>query len=125
MKSVFTFLWCIKLNFDPTCVYITSFILDVVLFLWTAPYGFGHTGWYKSWPYWIFQIIAIVAILMAIFAVIQLITKNSTASSRHATYVQCRMYTIIARAVGGAVLFLPAMFYFKDYNMSYKLNWAF
>ena len=125
MKSTFTILWCIRLAFDANCVYITSFILDVLLFLWAAPYGFGHSGWYnKSWPYWIFQIVAIISVLMAIFAIIQLITKNSSAGSRHGTYVQCRLYTIILMAIGGVVLFLLAMFYYKDYNTNQKLNWA-
>ena len=125
LESVFTFLWCIRLPFDPTCVYFTSFILDVVFFLWIAPYGFGHAGWYKSWLTWIFQIAAIVALLMAIFAVIQIITKQSSASSRQATYVQCRMYTIIGLAIGGIILFVLGLTYRNDSSFNYKLQWAF
>ena len=109
MKSEFTFLWCIKLKFDPTCVYYTSFILDAILFLWLCPYGFSYNSWWSYWPNWIFMIASIVALLMAIFAVIQIITKNSSASSRHATYVQCRLYTIIGLAIGGILLFVLAM----------------
>ena len=125
MKSVFTFLWCIKLNFDPTCVYFASFILDVVFYLWIAPYGFGHSSWYRSWPIWIFQIAAVVALLMAIFAIIQLITKQSSASSRHATYVQCRMYSIIGLAIGGIILFVIGLTYYRNYSMDFRVRWAF
>ena len=126
MKSVFTLLWCIKLNFDPTCVYFTSFILDVVFYLWLAPYGFGNgKGYYNYWPSWIFFIASIVALAMAIFAIIQLITKNSSASSRHATYVQCRLYTIIGLAVGGIILFVIFMIDSAHWgNGSQRLRWA-
>ena len=124
MKSEFTVLWCIKLNFDPTCVYFTSFILDAILLIWLTPYGFGHSKWYAYWPQWIFFIASLVALLMAIFAIIQVITKNSSASSRHATYVQCRLYTIMGLAIGGLILFVLGLTYYKA-DFKYKLQWAF
>ena len=123
MKSVFTFLWCIKLNFDPNCVYFTSFIFDTLIFLWTAPYAFGTNGW-GFWAYYIYLAIAICSLLMAIFAIIQIITKNSSASSRHATYVQCRLFMIIGLAVGGILIFILYMVAWKGHNNNDKINWS-
>ena len=129
MKSVFTILWCIKLNFDPTCVYMASFILDAVICIFFMPYGFGRgdKNSYQYWPYWIFLILSIIVFLMAIFAIIQIVTKNSSASSRHATYVQCRMYTILGLAIGGLILFVLGLVNNQDSRATFgtKLNWSF
>ena len=124
MKSVFTFLWCIKLQFDPSCVYFTSFILDILLFLWMAPYGFGYKNWWNYWPNWIFAVASFVALLMAIFAVIQLITKSSTATTRHATYAQCRLNTIIGLAIGAIILFVFAMVNTNGWATNTRLEWS-
>ena len=123
MKSVFTILWCIKLNFDPTCVYFTSFIFDALIFLWTAPYAFGYNGW-GFWAYYIYLAVAICSLLMAIFAIIQIITKNSSASSRHATYVQARMYMIIGLAITAILLFVLYFVAWKGHSNRDKMNWG-
>ena len=128
MKPVFTLLWCIKFQYDSNCVYFTSFILDVILYLWMCPYGLGHGGqdWTKYWPATVFFVASVVAVLMAIFAIIQIITKSSSAGSRHATYVQCRLYTIIGLAVGGLVLFVFSLVNSGRYSQqSDRLRWAF
>ena len=119
MKSVFTFLWCLKLNFDANCVYITSHIFDILVFLWLGPYGYGiaHDS-IGYWPYYIYVAVSIVAILMAVFSVVQLITKSSSASQRSATYAQARLYTIIGLALAGIALFVLFMVYHD--NKYYK-----
>ena len=118
MKSVFTILWCIKLQYDPNCVYYTSFILDALLCLYLAPLGFGLAN-YNFWPYYIYLAVSIASFLMAIFAIVQIITKNSSAGSRHANYVQCRLYFIIGLAIAAAILFVLFMVYTDRY---YKPN---
>ena len=123
MKSVFTILWCIKLNFDPNCVYFTSFIFDTLIFLWAAPYGFGTNGW-GFWPYYIYMAVAICSLLMAIFAIIQIITKNSSASSRHATYVQARLYMIMGLAIAAVLLFVLYMVLLGGNNTGVKVEWG-
>ena len=123
MKSIFTLLWCIKLNFDPNCVYFVSYILDICILVWLTPYGLGQRNWYDNWPQWIFFIASVVALLMAIFAVIQIITKSSSAGSRAASYTQARLYTILGLAIGGIILFILGMTYVKGSN-EYRLRWA-
>ena len=122
MKSVFTILWCVKLQYDPTCVYYTSFILDALLCLYLAPYGFGFAN-YNYWPSYIYLAASIASFLMAIFAIVQIITKNSSAPSRHGNYVKCRLYFIIGLAIAAAILFVLYMTYTDRY---YKPNirWA-
>ena len=124
MKSVFTVLWFLKLNFSSDCVYYTSFILDVVLFFWLTPYGFGQKGYYDYWPQWIFYAASIVALLMAIFAIIQLITKSGSAGSRHDNYVQARFFTILGLAIGGIILFVLGMTYYSG-SMESRLKYSF
>ena len=48
---------------------------------------------------------------MGIFAIVQIVTKNSSAASRKATYIKCRMWVIIGLVVIGIVLFILYIIY--------------
>ena len=120
MKSVFTIFWALKLNFDSTCVYLTSYIFDFLLFLWFAPFGFGlvHGRW-SYWPFFIYFIISFACLLMAVFAIVQLITMKSSGPSRQASYAKARLWLIIGLVITGIILFVIFMTY--SYS-GYKTN---
>ncbi len=102
--SYFTCCWCIKLNYDSTCVYYTAYVFDAIFFFWNVAYAGGILN--SFWPSYIFLIVAIILIAMGVFAVIQIFTKNTSASSRQATYVKCRMWVIYGLVIVGIVLFI-------------------
>ena len=107
MPSVFTCCWCIKLNYDPNCVYYTSFIFDAILFCIWGIYALALLAEYQYyWPHIVFLIFALLLLGMGIFAIVQIFTKNSSAASRHGQYVRFRLWAIIAYIVLAIVMLI-------------------
>ena len=104
--SQFTCCWCIKLNYDSSCVFYTMYGFDAFLFIVWGAYAFGLLGRYVYWPQIIFIIFSVILLLMGIFALVQIFTKNSSAAGRHANYTKYRMWIIIAYIVLAVVMFI-------------------
>ena len=49
----FTCCYLIKLDYDPSCVYYTSYIFDAVLFLWHTAFAFGSGRYNWAGIIWI------------------------------------------------------------------------
>ena len=106
----FTCCWCIKLNYDSTCVYYTAYVFDAILFLWNVAYAGGvYRG--GHWPSIIFLIFSIILIAMGIFAIVQIITKNTSAPSRQAMYAKYRMWIIYALVIFAIAIFILWIIY--------------
>ena len=118
--SVFTCCWCIKLNYDPDCVYYTSYVFDAIIFIYNAAYAFGTLNPVRSsaWPHIIFLIVSLLILAMGIFAIIQIFTKNSSASSRQANYVKFRMWIIYGLVIAAIVIFVFWILYLTAKNYS-------
>ena len=111
------------MNYDPDCVYYTSFVFDAFLFLVWGLYALGLLGTYsKSWPHYVFLIFALALMVMGIFALIQIFTKNSTAPSRHANYVKYRMWTIYGLIIAGIIVL--ALWLIYGFAGGYAAGWV-
>ncbi len=113
--NVYTCLYVIKLNFDSNCVYLTSHIVDALIFLSYIFYNFTAVGvgMRGGLPYICQLIFGFILLAMGIFAIFQLVTKNTSAASRQAQYTQYRLYTIIAFVVFAIIIFALFVLTFK------------
>ena len=126
--SVFTCCWCITLNYDPNCVYYTSYIFDAILFIYNAAYALGTLSGVRSnaWPHIIFLIISLLILAMGIFAVIQIFTKNTSAGSRQGNYVKYRMWIIIGLVIAAIIVFIFWFIYLANsyYSAGDQIGYA-
>ena len=111
------------MNYDPDCVYYTSFIFDAILFLCWGLYALGLLGVYsRHWPHIIFLIFALLLAAMGVFAIVQIVTKKTTAPNRHARYVKYRMWIIIAYCVLAVVMLILWLAY--GFGNKYDGGWV-
>ena len=108
--SQFTCCWCLKLDYNPNCVYYTSFIFDAWLFIMWSAYSLGGLGRYKAWPHIIFVIICLCLLVMGVWAIIHLFTKDKGGFHK-ANYVKYRMWVIYGLLILAAVMFILWILY--------------
>ena len=122
MPSVFTCCWCVKMNYDPDCVYYTSFIFDAILFICWGGYSLGLLGMYRNyWPQFVFVAFSLLLLAMGIFSIVQIFTKNTSAPNRHARYVKFRMWAIIAYIVCACIM--VALWLGWGFSQHYDSGW--
>ena len=102
--SVFTCCWCIKLDFNPSCVYITSFIFDAWLFIAWSGYGLNGLRAGSSLPSLVFLAISLLLLVMGIWAIINIFTKEKGGFHK-AEYVKFRMFAIYGLVLAAIIMF--------------------
>ena len=119
--SVFTCCWFIKLEFNPACVYITSFIFDAWLFIAWSGYGLNGLRTGRSLPSLVFLAISILLLVMGIWAIINIFSKDKGGFHK-AEYVKYRMYAIYGLVLG-AIIMLVVWFVYAAQNNQKSDYW--